>query len=149
MINRVFLLGNLGSDPKIKYTRDGLVMVVLRLATNEFIRQNGSYKKITDWHTVLAFGKLAEFCSSHLRKGDRIFVEGKLRSSTFEVDNKIIKASSVVARAIKIIPRSAQKDELSYTEIARDGLELSKNGVISEELSPDEIESEEEIFDIF
>jgi single-strand DNA-binding protein len=110
MINKVFLLGNLGSDPQIKFTKDGVMMAVFRLATNEFIRRNGTYEKITDWHTVRAFGKLADFCSK-LKKGDRIFVEGKLRSTSFESDNKLYRVSMVIAKSIKVIPRGITKDE--------------------------------------
>jgi len=105
MLNKVFLIGNLGSDPEVKYTKDGSMMVIFRIATNEFVKHNGTFEKITEWHTVCAFGKLAEFCSVHLKKGDRIFVEGKLRTSSFESDNKIFRVSNIIAKSIKIIPR--------------------------------------------
>lgn len=109
MLNKVFLIGNLGGDPEVKFTKDGVMMVVFRVATNEFVRQNGSFEKITEWHTVCAFGKLAEFCSSKLKKGDRIFVEGKLKTSSFESENKVFRISNIIAKSIKIIPRGITK----------------------------------------
>jgi single-strand DNA-binding protein len=111
MINKVFLLGNLGSDPQVKFTKDGVMMVIFRVATNEFIRRNGTYEKVTDWHTVRVFGKLAEFCSK-LKKGDRVFIEGKLKSSSFEIDNKIFRVSTVIAKSVKLIPQGITKEEI-------------------------------------
>jgi single-strand DNA-binding protein len=116
MINKVFLLGNLGSDPQVKFTKDGVMMVIFRVATNEFIRRNGTYEKITDWHTVRVFGKLAEFCSK-LKKGDRVFIEGKLKSSSFEIDNKIFRVSTVIAKSVKLIPQGLTKEEIDRGEI--------------------------------
>jgi single-strand DNA-binding protein len=116
MINKVFLLGNLGSDPQVKFTKDGVMMVIFRVATNEFIRKNGTYEKVTDWHTVRVFGKLAEFCSK-LKKGDRVFIEGKLKSSSFEIDNKIFRVSTVIAKSVKLIPQGITKEGIDISEI--------------------------------
>ncbi|MDT7908031.1 MAG: single-stranded DNA-binding protein [Candidatus Calescibacterium sp.] len=116
MINKVFLLGNLGSDPQVKFTKDGVMMVIFRVATNEFIRRNGTYEKVTDWHTVRVFGKLAEFCSK-LKKGDRVFIEGKLKSSSFEIDNKIFKVSTVIAKSVKLIPQGITKEEIDIDRV--------------------------------
>jgi single-strand DNA-binding protein len=129
MINKVFLLGNLGSDPQIKFTKDGVMMAVFRLATNEFIRRNGTYEKITDWHTVRAFGKLADFCSK-LKKGDRIFVEGKLRSISFESDNKLYRVSMVIAKSIKVIPRGITKDEFVEHSDEQFQMDISEDFIV-------------------
>jgi single-strand DNA-binding protein len=129
MINKVFLLGNLGSDPQIKFTKDGVMMAVFRLATNEFIRRNGTYEKITDWHTVRAFGKLADFCSK-LKKGDRVFVEGKLRSTSFESDNKLYRVSMVIAKSIKVIPRGITKDEFVEHSDEQFQMDISEDFIV-------------------
>jgi single-strand DNA-binding protein len=129
MINKVFLLGNLGSDPQIKFTKDGVMMAVFRLATNEFIRRNGTYEKITDWHTVRAFGKLADFCSK-LKKGDRIFVEGKLRSTSFESDNKLYRVSMVIAKSIKVIPRGITKEEFVEHSDEQFQMDISEDFIV-------------------
>lgn len=136
MINRVLLLGNLGKDPDIKFTKDGSMMAVFRLATTEYIRSNGTLEKVTEWHTVVCFGKLAEFCTK-LKKGDRVFVEGKLRSSSFEVDNKVYRTSSVFARSIKLIPRGSVLEET----LIKGEQERRESGPLE-----DEILVEDEIF---
>lgn len=115
MINKVFLLGNLGKDPEIKFTKDGTMMSIFRLATTEYVRSNGGADKITEWHTVICFGKIAEFCAK-LKKGDRVFVEGKIRNSSFESENKIYKVSTIVAKSVKLIPRRSYEEELIKTE---------------------------------
>lgn len=111
MINKVFLLGNLGKDPEIKFTKDGTMMSIFRLATTEYIRNNGTSDRITEWHTVISFGKLAEFCAK-LKKGDRVFVEGKIRNSVFENGDKVYRVSTIVAKSIKLIPRRGYFEDL-------------------------------------
>ncbi len=135
MINKVFLLGNLGGDPQVKFTKDGTMMVVFRLATSEYIKQNGTYEKFTEWHTVCAFGKLAEF-SSKLKKGDKVFVEGKLRTSVFENGGKVFKISNIVAKSLKLIPRRRQEISLDH-EIPLDIDELSEDGISEDSNSSD------------
>ncbi|MCS7212834.1 MAG: single-stranded DNA-binding protein [Candidatus Calescibacterium sp.] len=137
MINKVFLLGNLGKDPEIKFTKDGTMMAIFRLATTEYIRTNGTADKITEWHTVLSFGKLAEFCAK-LKKGDRVFVEGRLRTSSFQSDNKIYRVSNIVAKSIKLIPRKSISDLGIEEENISTETELEING--------NELEQEEELF---
>jgi single-strand DNA-binding protein len=105
------------------------MMAVFRLATNEFIRRNGTYEKITDWHTVRAFGKLADFCSK-LKKGDRIFVEGKLRSTSFESDNKLYRVSMVIAKSIKVIPRGITKDEFVEHSDEQFQMDISEDFIV-------------------
>jgi single-strand DNA-binding protein len=100
----------------VKFTKDGVMMVIFRVATNEFIRRNGTYEKVTDWHTVRVFGKLAEFCSK-LKKGDRVFIEGKLKSSSFEIDNKIFRVSTVIAKSVKLIPQGIPKEEIDIDRV--------------------------------
>lgn len=137
MINKVFLLGNLGKDPEIKFTKDGTMMAVFRVATTEYIRNNGTADKITEWHTVLSFGKLAEFCTK-LKKGDKVFVEGRLRTSSFQSDNKIYRLSNIVAKSIKLIPRKNISDLGIEDENISTETELEING--------EELGQEEELF---
>ncbi len=84
MVNKVILVGRLGADPEIRYTMDGKPVAVFRLATNEVYIKNGEKETITEWHRLVAFGRLAEICGEYLSKGSRIYVEGKLRTRKFE-----------------------------------------------------------------
>ena len=80
-INRVELLGRVGTEPEMKYTQSGTAVTKVRLATDRR-RQNGDTE--TDWHSVVAWGKTAEVVNQYVGKGDRIFVTGRLSYSTYE-----------------------------------------------------------------
>ena len=78
--NAITLIGNLGADPKKTVTDGGLVITEFRLATNDYYRdRDGNRQTRTDWHTVKAFGKLAEVFAEHLRQGSQLCVAGTLR----------------------------------------------------------------------
>jgi single-strand DNA-binding protein len=84
-LNRVMLLGNLGQEPELRYTPSGQAVLNLRIATTEsYIDRDRARKERTDWHTVVVWGKRAEALSKILHKGTSIFVEGSLRTSSFE-----------------------------------------------------------------
>jgi len=84
-LNRVMLLGNLGQDPELRYTQSGSAVLNIRLATTEsYMDREGNRQERTDWHNVVVWGKRAEGLSKFLRKGSSIFVEGSLRTSSFE-----------------------------------------------------------------
>lgn len=84
-LNRVMLLGNLGQDPDLRFTQGGQAVLNLRLATTEsYMDRDRVRKERTDWHNVVIWGKRAEALSKILHKGSSIFVEGSLRTSSFE-----------------------------------------------------------------
>lgn len=112
-INRVFLLGNLGADPEMRYTEDGRPVGKLRLATTHARKlDDGTWEELTDWHSIVAFGPLAERCNTHLSKGAGILVEGRLNERSFEDANKIRrKVTEVIAREVVFLPRPQPKPE--------------------------------------
>lgn len=85
-LNKVMLIGNLGHDPEIRYMPASKRAVTnLSIAMNDSFRdRSGNRQERTDWLTVVAFGKLAELCHQHLRKGRQIYVEGSIRVREFE-----------------------------------------------------------------
>ena len=80
-INRVELLGRVGTEPEMRYTQSGTAVTKVRLATDRR-RQNGDSE--TDWHNVTCWGKVGEVVNEHVGKGDRVFVTGRLSYSTYE-----------------------------------------------------------------
>ena len=80
-MNRVELLGRVGTEPDLKYSQNGTAVTTLRMATDRR-RQNGETE--ADWHSVVCWGKLAEAVSEYVKKGNRIFVAGSLAQNTFE-----------------------------------------------------------------
>lgn len=84
-LNRVMLLGNLGADPELKMTSGGQAVLKLRLATSEtYLDRNRVRQERTEWHNVVVWGKRAEALGKFLTKGSRIFVEGGLRTSSYD-----------------------------------------------------------------
>jgi single-strand DNA-binding protein len=84
-LNRVMLLGNLGQDPELRMTSGGQAVLKLRLATSEtYLDRNKVRQERTEWHSVVVWGKRAEALSKILSKGSRIFVEGGLRTSSYD-----------------------------------------------------------------
>ena len=80
-INRVELLGRVGTDPEMRYSQSGTAVTTLRLATDRR-RQNGETE--ADWHSVVCWGKQAEAVAEYVKKGNRLFVAGSLAQNTFE-----------------------------------------------------------------
>jgi single-strand DNA-binding protein len=84
-LNRVMLLGNLGADPELRMTPSGQAVLKLRLATSEsYLDRNKVRQERTEWHSVVVWGKRAEALNKILSKGSRIFIEGGLRTSSYD-----------------------------------------------------------------
>ncbi len=84
-LNRVMLLGNLGADPELRYTQSGQAVLNMRLATTEsYLDRNKVRQERTDWHNVVLWGKRGEALAKFLTKGSTIFVEGGLRTSSYD-----------------------------------------------------------------
>lgn len=84
-LNRVILLGNLGADPELRMTNGGTAVLNIRLATSEtYLDRNKQRQERTEWHRVVIWGKRAEALGKILTKGDRILVEGSLRTSSYD-----------------------------------------------------------------
>src|SRR6516162_5443198 len=86
-LNRVMLLGNLGADPELRVTPGGQSILKLRLATTEsYLDKSNTRQERTEWHSITVWGKRGEALSKILGKGSSIFVEGSLRTSSYEKD---------------------------------------------------------------
>ncbi len=84
-INKVILIGNLGQDPELRYTGSGTAVCNMRLATNESYKDsNGELVEKTEWHSVVAWARLAEICGEYLKKGSQVYFEGSLQTRQWE-----------------------------------------------------------------
>lgn len=91
-INKVILIGNVGRDPEIRYTAPGQAVASLSLATTErgYTAANGTQvPDRTEWHSIVMWGKNAEIAERYIRKGSQLYIEGKLRTRTWEDKNQI------------------------------------------------------------
>jgi single-strand DNA-binding protein len=84
-VNKVILIGNLGKDPEVKYTQGGMPVAKFSIATNErFKDKDGQWQDRTEWHNIVAFQRLAEIVGEYLKKGGKCFIEGSLRTSSWD-----------------------------------------------------------------
>lgn len=85
-VNKVILVGNLGKDPEIRYTQNGAAICNLTLATSETWKDKntGEQRESTEWHKVVAFQRLAEIMGEYLKKGSKVYVEGKLQTRKWQ-----------------------------------------------------------------
>lgn len=84
-LNKVMIIGNLGVDPEMRYTADGNAMTTFRVAASRnYSTPDGERREETEWFSVVAWRKLAEQCSQFLQKGRRVYVEGRLRTRSWE-----------------------------------------------------------------
>ncbi|MFZ1944591.1 MAG: single-stranded DNA-binding protein [Acidobacteriaceae bacterium] len=84
-VNKVILLGNVGKDPEIKAAATGTVVATFSIATSErFKDKDGTWQDRTEWHNLVAFGKVAEIIRDYVKKGSKLYVEGSLRTQSWD-----------------------------------------------------------------
>jgi single-strand DNA-binding protein len=87
-LNRVQLIGNLGAEPEMRRLESGVAVARIRIATSETYKdKDGKEQTITEWHSVVAWRGLAEVIEKYVHKGDRIFIEGRLTTRSWQADN--------------------------------------------------------------
>jgi len=119
-VNKVILIGNVGNDPEVRYLDRGVAIATFNLATTErgYIMQNGTQvPDVTEWHSVVLWRNLAEWAQQNVRKSMKLYVEGKLKTRTWEKDGQIRRKTEVIAENVQILYRpeqyrnNAQRDE--------------------------------------
>ncbi len=110
-INKAILIGNLGADPELKYTASGTPMCTFRIATSEsFKDREGNQQERTEWHRVVAWGKLGEIAAQYLSKGRQVYIEGRISTRSWEDKNSGEKRymTEIVARDIQFLGGGGQ-----------------------------------------
>ncbi|MBT05195.1 MAG: single-stranded DNA-binding protein [Euryarchaeota archaeon] len=89
-LNKVILIGNLGQDPEARFTPQGTAVTNLSIATNESWKdQSGEMQDRTEWHRVVMYGRMAETATEYMKKGQMVYVEGRLHTREWEDQNQI------------------------------------------------------------
>jgi single-strand DNA-binding protein len=88
-VNKVTILGNVGRDIETRTTQTGLLVATVTVATNERQKSGNEWKDHTEWHHVTLFGRMAEIARDYLKKGSQVFIEGKLRTTSWEDDHQV------------------------------------------------------------
>jgi single-strand DNA-binding protein len=108
-LNKIMLIGNVGSDPEMRYTPNGKAVTSFRMATNyRYSGPDGERREETEWFRVSVWGKQAESCNQFLSKGRRVYVEGRLRSRNWEgQDGQMRTSLEVSANRVIFLDRAA------------------------------------------
>ena len=108
-VNKMIVVGNLGSEPEMRFTPNGRPVTSFNIATNwRFTTSEGERKEETEWFTIVCWGKLAEQCNQFLTKGRLVYVEGRLRTHTWEgQDGQRRSRNEIVADRVSFLDRQA------------------------------------------
>lgn len=124
MVNKVTLIGNVGTDPHTRVVGDQQTKVAsFSLATTERYKdRNGETKDITDWHNIVVWGKLADIVEKWVQKGSQLYVCGKIRTEEYEKDGVKKYATKIIANEIKLLGRKpeGQQQQSSSPQPQRD-----------------------------
>jgi single-strand DNA-binding protein len=104
-VNKVILVGNAGADPELRYLPSGAPVANLRLATSASWKdkQSGEREERTEWHRVVFFNRLAEIVRDYVHKGSQVYVEGSLRTRTYEKDGQTHYSTEIVANEMQML----------------------------------------------
>jgi len=139
MVNKVILVGNVGRDPEVRYLESGVAVANLPLATSEtYTNKNGERITNTEWHNIVLWRKLAEVAEKWVKKGQALYIEGKIRSRSYE-DKEGNKRyiTEIVADNMQMLGKKTEDSAKT---------EMSEKGVVNEETeshdnSPEEPQS--------
>jgi len=108
-LNKVMIIGNVGTEPEMRFTPNGNPVTSFRVATNRvYTTPEGERKQETEWFTVVAWNRLAENCNQYLAKGQRVYAEGRLHTRSWEgQDGQQRSRSEIVANRVLFLDRQA------------------------------------------
>jgi len=108
-LNKVMIIGNVGTEPEMRFTPNGNPVTSFRVATNRvYTTPNGERKQETEWFTVVAWNRLAENCNQFLTKGQRVYAEGRLHTRTWEgQDGQKRSRTEIIANRVLFLDRQA------------------------------------------
>ena len=119
MLNKVMLIGNLGAEVDLRYTQSGAPVASFRVATTERWKgQDGQMQEQAEWHSIVAWKRLAEICGEHLRKGSRVYIEGRLQTRKWQDQNGNARyTTEIVAREMQMLsPKGESRQEETSRE---------------------------------
>ena len=115
-VNKVFLIGNLGKDPDVKFTPSGVQIAKFSMATSERFKRGDNWEEKTDWHNIVLFGRQAEYTGEYLKKGMTVFLEGKISTRTWDDENGVRKyITEIIGNSVKnLSPRRDSNYDPNY-----------------------------------
>jgi len=102
-INKVILVGNIGRDPDVQTTNGGTKVAHVSLATSRRFPRNGTYEDRTEWHRLTLWDRLAQVAEDYVRKGDRVYIEGRIEYDSFEKNGVTIPTAEVTVKELVLL----------------------------------------------
>ncbi len=117
MINKAILVGRVGREPEVRTTGAGTSVATFSMATDEKYKKDGQKQEKTEWHNIVAWRQLADICGKYLKKGDLVYIEGKIQTRSYDDrDGNKKYVTEIVADQMKMLgggqkPGSQQSDQ--------------------------------------
>ncbi len=138
-VNKVILIGNLGADPEINHTPNGTKVARIRIATTESYKdKNGEWKEETEWHNVVLWQYLADNTEKHLKKGSKVYIEGKLKNRSYEKDGSKKFFTEVLALSMILLDQKSSEmtiESSSYSQEKKEDYPITSNESFSHDNS--------------
>lgn len=128
-VNKVILIGRLGGDPEVRYTPGGSAVANFSLATNRsFKGKDGNQVESTDWHRITAWTRLAEFAKQYLKKGMRVYVEGRVQYREWQDQNGVKRTSTdIVVNDIQMLESLGARTEVPAENLTEPDLDVPQD----------------------
>lgn len=111
-VNKVILIGHLGSNPEVRYMPSGQAVANFNVATNENWKdKTGQDQERTEWHRIVVWGKLAELCKEYLSKGRQVYIEGRLQTREWEKDGIKRNTTEVIANTVQFLGGAGERSK--------------------------------------
>jgi len=137
-LNKVILIGNLGQDPESRFTPQGTAVANLSIATNEAWKdQNGELQERTEWHRVVMYGRMAETANEFMKKGQMVYVEGRLHTREWEDQNQIKRRTTEIR--CDNFTMLGRRGESSTSSNRGTGAQENKSGMGEDTVSDDDL----------
>ena len=122
-MNKMIIIGNLGSDPEMRYTPGGQAVTNFNVATNyKYTASDGEKRDETEWFRISAWGRLGEICNQYLTKGKKVYIEGRLRSRSYEArDGETRFSMEIFASEVKFLDSAGARSEDFSSDTVADG----------------------------
>jgi single-strand DNA-binding protein len=119
-INKVILVGNAGRDPDVQTTASGTKVAHLSLATSRRVPREGGFEERTEWHRLTLWDRLASIAEDFIRKGDRLYIEGRIEYDSFERNGVTVPTAEVHVRELVMLGAPAGRDDGANADAAEE-----------------------------
>ena len=121
-LNKAILIGNLGRDPEVRYTPSGVAVANFSIATSEtWTNKEGEKETRTEWHRIVAFGRLGEICGEYLAKGRQVYIEGRIQTRDWEDQNGVKRYTTEIVASQMIMLGARDSSETFKPDAASGG----------------------------